>query len=82
MSDLKAQAAIRKVEDRIIGANRSLEADPHRRGVLTNLAGLEQASQKFRVKVGLIKAQNARLRGEMPDIPQDVRAQVYELMAR
>mmetsp|Transcript_30431 Transcript_30431/g.87252 ORF Transcript_30431/g.87252 Transcript_30431/m.87252 type:complete len:86 (-) Transcript_30431:65-322(-) len=81
MGDLRAQAYLKKVEDLVVASNRSAASDPTKKGVATMLAGLEQASTKFRVKVGVIMAKNAKLRGETAELPFDVRSKVLEKLA-
>mmetsp|Transcript_113331 Transcript_113331/g.315514 ORF Transcript_113331/g.315514 Transcript_113331/m.315514 type:complete len:85 (-) Transcript_113331:102-356(-) len=80
MGDLKAQAALKKVEDMVVARDRNAAGDPYRRSAATMIAGLEQASTKFRVKVGVVMAKNAKLRGEPVELPHDVRAQVWHIM--
>mmetsp|Transcript_4568 Transcript_4568/g.14663 ORF Transcript_4568/g.14663 Transcript_4568/m.14663 type:complete len:85 (+) Transcript_4568:105-359(+) len=80
MGDLRAQAYLKKVEDMVVATKPSVANDPYKKGAATMLAGLEQASMKFRVKTGVIMAKNAKLRGEVVDLPYDVRAKVAEIM--
>mmetsp|Transcript_49838 Transcript_49838/g.156920 ORF Transcript_49838/g.156920 Transcript_49838/m.156920 type:complete len:85 (+) Transcript_49838:119-373(+) len=81
MGDLRAQAYLKKVEDMVVATSRSAADDPHKRNVATMLGGLDQASMKFRVKAGVVMAKNAKIRGEVVDLPYDIRGKVAEIMA-